>query len=278
MTDKLISDLAGGIAAADTDVEILLNSATTSTKETIGDILDLINGDVNVAADLASTIADNAVTLAMMAGGTDGNLITYDTSGDPAFVATGDATQILTSNGVDTAPTFQAPASRGWTARIPMVMELPQVITAYPSVLAVATNEAFKITGFVFPDGAVASILNLKCDVPDNLHATPAAAIVFKFLTQSAETGANTRMLVATGQTADAESADVDFTDETEATVPMPAAIETFEYYTQDLTTDPTAGDQLWCKIQRDPVDAADTYAGDPILIGAWLQIEVLVD
>ena len=42
-----------------------------------------------------------------MAGGTDGNLITYDTNGDPAYVATGDATEVLTSNGAGAAPTFQ---------------------------------------------------------------------------------------------------------------------------------------------------------------------------
>jgi hypothetical protein len=44
--------------------------------------------------------------------GTAGNLITYDASGDPAAVATGTATQLLTSNGAGAAPTFQdAPAS-----------------------------------------------------------------------------------------------------------------------------------------------------------------------
>ena len=42
-----------------------------------------------------------------MAGGTDGNLITYDASGDPAYVATGSAGQLLTSNGTGAAPTFQ---------------------------------------------------------------------------------------------------------------------------------------------------------------------------
>ena len=53
-------------------------------------------------------LADNAVTLAKMAGGTDGNLITYDANGDPAYVATGTSAQVLTSNGAGAAPTFQA--------------------------------------------------------------------------------------------------------------------------------------------------------------------------
>ena len=76
-------------------------------------------------ADLSPTIgvtgdqiADNAVTLAKMAGGTDGNQITYDASGDPAYVATGTATHVLTSNGAGAAPTFQAAASGGGTVGV----------------------------------------------------------------------------------------------------------------------------------------------------------------
>lgn len=60
-------------------------------------------------------LADDAVTLAKMAAGTAGNLITYDAAGDPAAVATGTATQLLTSNGAGAAPTFQdAPAGGPW--------------------------------------------------------------------------------------------------------------------------------------------------------------------
>ncbi len=187
MVDKLISDLVAGIAAANTEVEILLNLASVSTKETIGDILDIIAGDINVDNTGASTynagsivnadinasaaiassklatvavaqggtgvtsstgtintvlsnsptlvtpalgtpasgvmtnmtglpeagLLDNAVTLAKMAGGTDGNLITYDACGNPAFVATGTCSQVLTSNGAGAAPTFQAAAGGG---------------------------------------------------------------------------------------------------------------------------------------------------------------------
>ena len=53
-------------------------------------------------------IQDDAVTLAKMASGTDGNLITYDSSGDPAAVATGSSGQVLTSAGAGAAPTFAA--------------------------------------------------------------------------------------------------------------------------------------------------------------------------
>jgi hypothetical protein len=54
------------------------------------------------------TPGDNTVNLAQLASGTDGELFTWDTSGDPAKVAVGTATHVLTSNGAGAAPTFQA--------------------------------------------------------------------------------------------------------------------------------------------------------------------------
>ena len=47
--------------------------------------------------------------------GTDGELITWDASGDPAAVAVGTATHVLTSNGAGAAPTFQAAGGGGLT-------------------------------------------------------------------------------------------------------------------------------------------------------------------
>jgi len=65
----------------------------------------VINGTTGI-----DTIQDDAVGLAQMASGTDGNLITYDASGNPAAVAVGTSEQVLTSNGAGAAPTFQAAA------------------------------------------------------------------------------------------------------------------------------------------------------------------------
>ena len=71
-----------------------------------------MGGDLTGTASNAQ-IAANAVGLAEMAGGTDGNLITYDASGDPAYVTTGSSGQVLTSGGTGVAPTFQAAAGGG---------------------------------------------------------------------------------------------------------------------------------------------------------------------
>ena len=58
-----------------------------------------------------SGIADDAVTLAKQAGGTDGNLITYDASGNPDVVAAGNDGQVLTSQGAGNVPQFETPAA-----------------------------------------------------------------------------------------------------------------------------------------------------------------------
>ena len=68
-------------------------------------------GDVTGSGSL--TIADNAVTLAKMAGGTDGQIITYDASGDPVAVGPGTDGQVLTSTGAGSPPAFEDAAGGG---------------------------------------------------------------------------------------------------------------------------------------------------------------------
>ena len=77
---------------------IVINGSGTVTGISVGGLPDDIVD--------AGTLADDAVGLAQMAGGTDGNIITYDTSGNPAVVATGSSGQVLTSAGADAVPTM----------------------------------------------------------------------------------------------------------------------------------------------------------------------------
>ena len=60
---------------------------------------------------LLTEVADDAITLAKMASGTDGNVISYDASGNPVAVATGDDGQVLTSAGAGQPPAFEDAAS-----------------------------------------------------------------------------------------------------------------------------------------------------------------------
>ena len=52
-------------------------------------------------------LGDDIVTLAKLAGGTDGNIISFDASGDPVAIATGNDGQVLTSAGAGAQPAFE---------------------------------------------------------------------------------------------------------------------------------------------------------------------------
>ena len=56
-------------------------------------------------------IADDAVTLAKQAAGTDGQIITYDASGNPTAVGPGTDGQVLTSTGSGSPPAFEDAAT-----------------------------------------------------------------------------------------------------------------------------------------------------------------------
>jgi len=83
----------------------------------------VISGDVSIntsgvaaigsAVIVEADIADNAVTLAKMASGTDGNIISYDASGNPVAIATGNDGQVLTSTGAGSPPAFENAAGGG---------------------------------------------------------------------------------------------------------------------------------------------------------------------
>ncbi len=60
-------------------------------------------------------IKDDAISLAKMAAGTDGQIITYDASGNPVAVGPGTDGQVLTSTGAGSPPAFEDASSGGAT-------------------------------------------------------------------------------------------------------------------------------------------------------------------
>ena len=76
--------------------------------------------DVNVTT---GKIANDAITLAKMAAGTDGNIISYDASGNPVAIATGSDGQVLTSAGAGAPPAFETAAGGGVVVQVVNVMD-----------------------------------------------------------------------------------------------------------------------------------------------------------
>ena len=104
--------------AATTRTSLGLGDAATKTTGTASGNIPVLDGSGQIASGVLSNaaVADNAITLAKMAHGTDGELITYDATGAPANVAVGTSGQVLTSGGTGVAPTFQTAAAGGATS------------------------------------------------------------------------------------------------------------------------------------------------------------------
>ena len=110
--------------------DTLVAKATTDT---------LTNKTIN-----ASQLINATVSLAKLSNGTDGNLISYDANGAAVAVATGNATQVLTSAGAGAPPVFADAAGGGteWQA----VKTANFTAAAGQGVFANTTGGAFTLT------------------------------------------------------------------------------------------------------------------------------------
>ena len=110
--------------------DTLVAKATTDT---------LTNKTIN-----ASQLINATVSLAKLSNGTDGNLISYDANGAAVAVATGSATQVLTSAGAGAPPVFADAAGGGteWQA----VKTANYTAAAGQGVFANTTGGAFTLT------------------------------------------------------------------------------------------------------------------------------------
>jgi hypothetical protein len=93
-----------------------IGKAPTDVPLVAGDIGDDAIDSQHYAAGSIDTahLADDQITLAKMASGTDGNIISYDASGDPVAIATGTDGQVLTSAGAGAPPVFEDAGGGAW--------------------------------------------------------------------------------------------------------------------------------------------------------------------
>ena len=104
---KLAGITRGSIIVGDASGDPAALDVNDDGKILVGDGNDVnsvaVSGDVALANNGAVTIADNAVTLAKMAGLARGNIILGDSSGDPSALSAGGNGQILVGDGNDLA-------------------------------------------------------------------------------------------------------------------------------------------------------------------------------
>lgn len=86
------------------------------------------------------------VDVADLASGTDGELITWDASGNPTTVAVGTSGHVLTSNGAGAAPTFQAAAGGGGGKVLQVVQTVDTTNRSTTSTSFTSTGVSVSIT------------------------------------------------------------------------------------------------------------------------------------
>ena len=129
---------------------ILKTISLTSADDTGGYTLPtgtktLVATDVASLASLASAVL---LPWTGMKPGTDGEIPTFDSSGNPAFVAAGTATHVLTSNGAGAAPTFQAAAAGAFTPKATISTDF-ETETRFTTLVSGSGTNTFGIDGVV---------------------------------------------------------------------------------------------------------------------------------
>jgi hypothetical protein len=96
------------------------NASAVTTILTKGSADTVLTSDgTDISWSAPAGVPDNAITLAKMAAGTDGNVISYDASGNPVAVATGSDGQVLTSAGAGQPPAFETISTGlAWSATV----------------------------------------------------------------------------------------------------------------------------------------------------------------
>ena len=119
--NHMIVSLNGVIQAPTTAYTVSGATLTFDSNLATGDVIDfvlLLGNVLDIGTPSDNTVAtakiqDDAVTLEKMAAGTDGQIITYDASGNPTAVGPGSDGQVLTSTGAGSPPAFEAVSAGG---------------------------------------------------------------------------------------------------------------------------------------------------------------------
>ena len=109
----------------------------------------------NMTGAVEASLVDDAVTLAKMVAGTDGNIISYDASGNPVAIATGTDGQVLTSTGAGSPPAFEAAAGGG------KILQVVSAETSITQVINSSTAANSNLTVDITPAATSSKILIL---------------------------------------------------------------------------------------------------------------------
>jgi hypothetical protein len=126
------------------------------------------------AALTSSDITDGIISLPKLTDGTDGNIISYDASGNPVAVATGNDGQVLTSTGAGSPPAFETIST---TPEDDSITDAKLATGAFAKITGTGTLAGFTSTGI--DDDASANILKLLSTNIVRVVSNKASQLVF---------------------------------------------------------------------------------------------------
>ena len=159
--NHMIVSLNGVIQSPTTAYTVSGSTLSFASALTSNDTIDFVMLLGNVL-DIG-TPSDDTVTLAKMASGTDGNIISYDTSGNPVAVATGTDGQVLTSSGAGAVCAFEDAPGGGKIGQV-----LQAVVTATIQFTSTTFADVSGITVNITPAATSSKIL-VMCDTHTSL-------------------------------------------------------------------------------------------------------------
>ena len=213
----------------------------------------------------ATGLANNAVTLAKMATGTAGNLISYDATGTPVAVVTGTAGQVLTSNGAGLAPTMQTVSSGTKTIAQFTPRDNQPPATAFATL---DTRNSIAVLDF---DTATEESAIFAGVIPEGAILTSGLLVRITWTATTATSGACRWGVQWMRLNTDIDADSYDTATEVTTTTNATSGITAVTVITCTAIDGLTVGDAFRLRIYRDTTDAADTMAGD----AEFLTVEV---
>ena len=269
--------LEGSGSSAPYEGNIVFEGATNDTVETFIRVTDPTSTDKVVTIPDATgemSLLGQTIAISELATGTDGELITWDASGNPAAVSTGTSGHVLTSNGAGTAPTFQA-ASGGsmpydyarYDAASLYCAETANCATPYEQT----TAPREKILRF---DASTDEYANGKYWVTDDLDTSGTVEFA-AYVKPASHASANVELCIEEVEDADGEDRGGTYNAECSGAVAVSASsgVWTEVVWTETVTNlGWAAGDLVRFRIYRD-VSPNDTLSGDLELYSVRIRV-----
>jgi len=226
---------------------------------------------------LDTTIVDHQPLLQYFDGGENMTAIAIDTAELPAL-----DNEIVKYDAATDKFVLEADAGGAseLTHFIPLICDTPDTVTnpGESFVQGVNLDPIQTALWHLADDGATDVDARVFCHirVPENLGATPAAAIVLDMASSNTTASETVRLQISFANIGNTETHDATLTAEAAVTTGSwpTVAFERFDF-TEVLSAQPTAGDYMAVDIFRDVDDAGDIMDLDVLIFDAFLRIDL---